>query len=363
MAANERESEIKCDGRNLVQNVDSGIGTASGTLLGDIKLPRGGWLKDPFEDIHFKGKTDKQNPIRFLGRFEKLARYENISETDQLYYFARAMCNTAGLWYELQRPIDTHDAKELFKKQYWGTLAQMRFRQNLYFGKFKHGEPSMSEYALNLARQACTLNPLMADDEIIQTVREHFDGGVSRELRPSVVRNVEQMIEMLDTIENERANKTLKSASKTDNGGTSKQREVGSSAKNKEARSSTGDRKENKAIARRDANDDSSAKKFTPRKLSFSERVPTSTVEITELPKSDDDTTKPKTTIYTRNAYGAKASRDADVKPRYTKDASARKRNVAAIEARKRPSDTSSEEESKSQGCKDAKNGVCCGAR
>lgn len=97
--------------------------------------------------------------------------------------------------------------------------------------------------------------------------------------------------------------------------------------------------------------------------MSFSERVPTSTVEITELPKSDDDTIKPKTTIYTRNAYGAKASRDADVKPRYTKDASTRKRNVAAIEARKRPSDTSSEEESKSQSCKDAKNGDAKEAR
>lgn len=159
------------------------------------------------------------------------------------------------------------------------------------------------------------------------------------------------------------ANKTLKSASKTDNGGTSKQREVGSNAKIKEARSFMGDRKDNKAIVRRDASDDSSAKKFTPRKLPFSKHIPASTVEITELPKSDDDTTKPKTIIYTRNAYGAKASRDADVKPRYTKDASAHKRNVAAIEARKRQNDTSSEEEVKFQGCKDVKNGDAKEAR
>ena len=62
----------------------------------------------------------------------------------------------------------------------------------------------MTEYALNLARQAKTFVPPMTDEEIVQTVSEHFDVEIARELRPSVVRNISQMISMLDTLENER---------------------------------------------------------------------------------------------------------------------------------------------------------------
>ncbi|KMQ84568.1 udp-4-amino-4-deoxy-l-arabinose-oxoglutarate aminotransferase, partial [Lasius niger] len=39
----------------------------------NAKLPRGGWLKNPFEELTFKGRTDPQNPMKFLRRFEKIA--------------------------------------------------------------------------------------------------------------------------------------------------------------------------------------------------------------------------------------------------------------------------------------------------
>lgn len=32
-------------------------------LYQGLKLPRGGWLKNPFEDISYTGRTDAQNPI------------------------------------------------------------------------------------------------------------------------------------------------------------------------------------------------------------------------------------------------------------------------------------------------------------
>jgi len=86
----------------------------------------------------------------------------------------------------------------------------MRFRQMMYFGKYKAVDGPMTEYATNIARQAKTLDPPMTDQEIIQTVRQHFDSDVARELRPSVVRNVSELIEMLETIENERETRKLR---------------------------------------------------------------------------------------------------------------------------------------------------------
>lgn len=113
------------------------------------------------------------------------------------------MKGSASLWYELQRPEDISEAKLMFKQHYWGIQAQMNFRHNLHFGKFKQGDMSMSEYALGLARQARTLTSPMLDEEIIQTIKEHFDGGVARELRPSIIKTVDETVNMLDTIESE----------------------------------------------------------------------------------------------------------------------------------------------------------------
>jgi len=44
----------------------------------------------------------------------------------------------------------------------------------------------------------------MTDQEIVQTVRLHFDTEVAKELRPSTARDVEGMIEILEAIEGER---------------------------------------------------------------------------------------------------------------------------------------------------------------
>lgn len=40
-------------------------------MLGRIKFPRGGWLKNPFEDVKYFDRRDARNPMRFLMIFEK----------------------------------------------------------------------------------------------------------------------------------------------------------------------------------------------------------------------------------------------------------------------------------------------------
>lgn len=38
-----------------------------------IRLPRGGWLKNPFDDLKFTGKSNSTNPVRFIKKFESIA--------------------------------------------------------------------------------------------------------------------------------------------------------------------------------------------------------------------------------------------------------------------------------------------------
>lgn len=98
----------------------------------------------------------------------------------------------------------------------------------------------------------------------------------------------------------------------------------------------------------RDAKSVKIPSKMTPATKPFSRQRPTSTVEITELPKSDDETGKPRTTVYTRGTYSREPNAEVDNKTRYTSAAnkfSSRRSNVAAIEAKKRTSDDSSEDD------------------
>lgn len=60
------------------------------------RLPRSGWIKNPFDELSYRGKGDRQNPIKFLQKFERLAEYERVSAEDQLFYFGRCMRGPAS---------------------------------------------------------------------------------------------------------------------------------------------------------------------------------------------------------------------------------------------------------------------------
>lgn len=174
-------------------------------VLGNIRLPKGGWLKDPFENICFLGRTDKQNPIRFLQKFEKIASYEEINERDQLHYFAKCMHGSASLWYEMRDFANIREAKFAFREYFWNDEQQSRLREQLYTGKYCRAECklSMSEYAMNLARQAKCLKPPLSDSEIIRCVKRHFGTQIACEIRPSTVVSFEDFVNLLDQLYNE----------------------------------------------------------------------------------------------------------------------------------------------------------------
>lgn len=167
-------------------------------LLGNIKLPRGGWLMDPFSDIKYKGRDDEQNLIKFLKKFESIANYENIDERDQLHYFRKCMRGNANNWLEVNDLETIYEAKEAFKEYFWGDEQQARFRESLYIGRYKNEkEHSMAEYATNLARQAKYLEPPMSDHEII-CLKRHFGNEVAREIRPATVKTITDLTLLLE---------------------------------------------------------------------------------------------------------------------------------------------------------------------
>lgn len=80
-----------------------------------------------------------------------------------------------------------------------------RFREEIYAGSYnRESKTSMSEYMLNLSKQAKYLNPLMSEHEVIRCVKRHFGRSIAREIRPTTIKNIEKFVTLLDEIEYER---------------------------------------------------------------------------------------------------------------------------------------------------------------
>ncbi|KYQ54046.1 hypothetical protein ALC60_07048 [Trachymyrmex zeteki] len=170
-----------------------------------IRLPRGGFLKNPFSDLEFSGDPDRQNPVRFLNKFERIASYENVEDPDKLYYFEKTLKGYANTWFTLKEPTSYANARDAFLEKYWGDETQARFREKLYLQKFRPSKDlTMADYAQSLSIDAKTLEPPMTDVEIIRVIKRHFRTEISREIRPTTVTTIEELIKLLNAIDDER---------------------------------------------------------------------------------------------------------------------------------------------------------------
>jgi hypothetical protein len=201
-------SRPRCDPRESNSDGDENAAEARRTIVRfteGIRLPHGGWLKSPFDELRFNGKQDSMNPMRFLKRFESVAKYENIDETEQIYFFGKCLKDQASVWWELHDFINIRDAKDEFVAFYWSDDKQARFREKLYTGKYKTSKNiRMSDYALDLVKQAKLLQPPMTDRELIRCIKRHFDKEIAREIRATTARTISDLIELLEEIQDER---------------------------------------------------------------------------------------------------------------------------------------------------------------
>lgn len=115
------------------------------------------------------------------------------------------MRGTVASWYDVRDPENIESAKDVFLDYFWGEENQARFREEVYNGKYKYDSAtSMSEYALNISKQTKYLSPPMADNEIIRCVKRHFGESITREIRPTTVKTVEELVKLLDELDYER---------------------------------------------------------------------------------------------------------------------------------------------------------------
>lgn len=99
--------------------------------IGGMRFSRGGWIKNPFDELKFVGRNDKINPIRFLKRFNEIAKYERVDEIEQLYFFGKCLKDQAAMWFEIRDFACIYDAKNEFVKHFWGENQQAKFREDI----------------------------------------------------------------------------------------------------------------------------------------------------------------------------------------------------------------------------------------
>lgn len=170
-----------------------------------IRLPRGGWIKNPFDEVRFTGKSDDGNPMRFLKKFDNIAKYETVDRSDQLYFFGRCMREQASAWFEIHNFDNMEEARNEFTRYFWGDTQQAKFREKLYTGRYKPSKNlRMADYALDIARKAKTLEPPMGDAEIIRCLKRHFDREITREIKITTVKTIADLMFLLEEIHDER---------------------------------------------------------------------------------------------------------------------------------------------------------------
>lgn len=199
--------KFRCESQESLESDNTSVTEPRPNVLQrqGIRLPRGGWIKSPFDEVKFTGKSEDMKPMRFLKKFNTIASYEDVDDADLLYFFGRSMRDQAAVWYELQDFSHINEAREKFTQHFWGENQQAKFREKLYMGKYKPNKAiRISDYALDLARKAKFLEPPMSDTEIIRCLKRHFDREISKEIKLATVRNIAELTSLLEEIQDEK---------------------------------------------------------------------------------------------------------------------------------------------------------------
>lgn len=77
-------------------------------------MPRSGKLFNPFDDLEYVGGRDEKNPARFVDDFERIAKYEMVTDYDKLYFFGKCIKQKVSDWWRLQS-FETYSEAKIFE--------------------------------------------------------------------------------------------------------------------------------------------------------------------------------------------------------------------------------------------------------
>jgi len=163
-----------------------------------FRLPQGGWLISPFQELKFSGRETDLNPVAFLERYENIAIREGVGPAEKLSHFPRCLTGSAASWYDTNDFISYEEMKGLFLQRFWNESIQTRVRQQIYMGKYDTGRnKTAAEYVLELSRLSKSLDSPMSDKEFIVCISRHFDAETALMIRPGVMKTLSEMVEYL----------------------------------------------------------------------------------------------------------------------------------------------------------------------
>ncbi|XP_014473234.1 PREDICTED: uncharacterized protein LOC106743678, partial [Dinoponera quadriceps] len=172
---------------------------------------------NPFSQWKFAGSGSKVHPVDFIRKVRKVLRHEGMSESTALYHLENAMVGQAATWWSVHDFASVNEACEALKKRYWSTARQLEVHQEILLGRYAPAEnETMSDYVLRYHRENKFLDNPIPEREFVTAVAAHFNRPVQQELRGSLIRDVDRLVETLDAIDADRRRNDQRTRVKTD---------------------------------------------------------------------------------------------------------------------------------------------------
>ncbi|XP_039315281.1 putative uncharacterized protein DDB_G0282133 [Solenopsis invicta] len=194
------QGQTTIEPRNNRDNENTTGGSGNGGNSG-IRIPRNEWLTSPFKYLSYKGTQDTQNVVNFIREFKDKAKFEKISETEQLYWLKNIVKHDAKSWIRLKSPTNIEDALQTLKDKFWSPEIQTEFRKNLINNKYSASSgKTMGEYAMDIVDKAKLLDQPITDEIIIYMIKDHFPYDIKREVRTQM-NDLGEFVKLLDSLQ------------------------------------------------------------------------------------------------------------------------------------------------------------------
>lgn len=167
-----------------------------------LYLPRTASIFNPFQNLRFSGTGDRLHPVLFIRKFTEISNFERVDEVSQVHYFAMCLTGPAATWWSSQSARSIREALEALRRKYWSTSHQLDLTHKILLGGyFPQRDGTMADYVARCSQENTFLDHPLPEKEFVTAMMGHFTNEIERELRVSLIKTVEQLIEVLDEIE------------------------------------------------------------------------------------------------------------------------------------------------------------------
>ena len=145
--------------------------------------------------LKFNRDVGKNNPAKFVERFEELAEIEGLSEREKLATFTMAMQGPAFTWVNTTDADTFRQLRAKFLNKYKIEIIQRKFRYCLLDGQYDF----KNEFGILLSKvgHTCKILHSRGDKWIIDRMRSHFNDRIRVKLEAKEPQNITVFAEIL----------------------------------------------------------------------------------------------------------------------------------------------------------------------